>query len=82
MTSDANFQVTSSSIKKNVELRMALQLPSFNIVHHYRLIDFMIGFFPLKNTQQGNGSIFSMGGFLSFDHLSVCKAKIILKLET
>ena len=42
---------------------MALQLPSFNVI---------IGFFPLKNTQQGNGSIFSTGVFLSFDHLSVC----------
>ena len=60
---------------------MALQLPSFNIVHHERLIDFRIGFFPLRNTQQGNGSIFSTGAFLSFDHLRVCKAEIILKLE-
>ena len=42
----------------------------------------MMRFFPLKNTQQGNGLIFSTGVFLSFDHLSVCKTEIILKLET
>ena len=38
MTGDANFQETRSSIKKkeNVEFRMAFQLPSFNVVHHYK----------------------------------------------
>ena len=37
ITGDANFQETRSSIKKkNVEFRMAFQLPSFNVVHHYK----------------------------------------------
>ena len=42
----------------------------------------MISFFPLKNTQQGDGLIFSTGVFLSFDHLSVCKTEKILKIAT
>ena len=73
MTGDANFQVTSSSMKKkNSNSGWHYNSPLSTLSILLRLIDFIIGFFPLKNTQQGNGSIFSTGVFLSFDHLSVC----------
>ena len=40
----------------------------------------MIRFFPLKNTQQGNGLIFSTGVFLSFAPEYV-KLKLFLNLK-